>query len=132
MPEMAPFCGKTFTVDRRAEKTCVEGVGLRSMRNAEGGGRRGQSQAPFPPPPSFHSPPSTLHFFIGVVLVITVGAWFATRRELVEREPPPFAALRQIVEASSTARPCSRFPAGSPNAHTPLAWRSENLGGQLE
>lgn len=33
MPEMAPFCGKTFRVYRRAEKTCVEGLGIRSMRN---------------------------------------------------------------------------------------------------
>ena len=31
--EMAPLCGKTFRVFRRAEKTCVEGVGLRSMKN---------------------------------------------------------------------------------------------------
>jgi hypothetical protein len=33
MPEMVPFCGKTFTVYRRAEKTCVERLGLRSMRS---------------------------------------------------------------------------------------------------
>lgn len=33
MPEMVPCCGKTFRVFRRAEKTCVEGVGIRSMRN---------------------------------------------------------------------------------------------------
>lgn len=33
MPEMAPFCGMTFLVRRRAEKTCVEGVGIRSLRN---------------------------------------------------------------------------------------------------
>lgn len=33
MPEMVPCCGKKFRVFRRAEKTCVEGVGLRSMRN---------------------------------------------------------------------------------------------------
>jgi hypothetical protein len=34
MPEMAPFCGKTFRVFRRAERTCVEAVGIRSMENA--------------------------------------------------------------------------------------------------
>ena len=28
MPEMAPLCGKTFRVYRRAERTCVEGVGM--------------------------------------------------------------------------------------------------------
>jgi hypothetical protein len=33
MPEMVPYCGKTFRVFRRAEKTCVEGVGIRSMKN---------------------------------------------------------------------------------------------------
>ena len=33
MPEMVPYCGKTFRVYRRAEKTCVEGVGVRSMKN---------------------------------------------------------------------------------------------------
>lgn len=33
MPEMAPFCDKTFRVHRRAEKTCVEGLGMRGMRN---------------------------------------------------------------------------------------------------
>ncbi len=33
MPEMTPFCGKTFRVHRRAEKTCVEGVGMRSLQN---------------------------------------------------------------------------------------------------
>jgi hypothetical protein len=27
MPEMAPLCGRTFRVYRRAERTCVEGVG---------------------------------------------------------------------------------------------------------
>ena len=32
MPEMAQFCGATFTVHRRAEKTCVEGVGMRGLR----------------------------------------------------------------------------------------------------
>ena len=31
MPEMMPFCGRTFRVHRRAERTCVEGVGNRSM-----------------------------------------------------------------------------------------------------
>ena len=34
MPEMAPFCGKTFRVFRRAERTCVEVIGMRSMKNA--------------------------------------------------------------------------------------------------
>jgi hypothetical protein len=34
MPEMVPFCGKTFRVFRRAERTCVEGLGMRSMENA--------------------------------------------------------------------------------------------------
>jgi hypothetical protein len=34
MPEMAPLCGKTFTVHRRADKTCVEGVGMRSLPGA--------------------------------------------------------------------------------------------------
>ena len=33
MPEMVPFCGRSFRVFRRAEKTCVEGIGIRSMRN---------------------------------------------------------------------------------------------------
>jgi hypothetical protein len=33
MPEMVPYCGKTFRVYRRAEKTCVEGAGIRSMRS---------------------------------------------------------------------------------------------------
>ncbi len=33
MPEMVPYCGKTFRVYRRADKTCVEGIGLRSMRS---------------------------------------------------------------------------------------------------
>ena len=31
MPEMIPFCGKTFRVFRRAEKTCVEGLGIRRL-----------------------------------------------------------------------------------------------------
>jgi hypothetical protein len=31
MPEMIPFCGRTFRVHRRAERTCVEGVGNRRM-----------------------------------------------------------------------------------------------------
>lgn len=31
MPEMAAFCGKRLKVFRRAEKTCVEGHGLRQM-----------------------------------------------------------------------------------------------------
>ena len=34
MPEMVPLCGKTFRVHRRAERTCVEGFGMRSMKNA--------------------------------------------------------------------------------------------------
>jgi len=33
MPEMVPYCGRTFKVYRRAEKTCVEGVGIRGMSN---------------------------------------------------------------------------------------------------
>ena len=33
MPEMVPYCGRTFKVYRRAEKTCVEGVGNRGMSN---------------------------------------------------------------------------------------------------
>ena len=33
MPEMLAFCGSTLTVHRRAEMTCVEGQGLRSMRD---------------------------------------------------------------------------------------------------
>jgi hypothetical protein len=33
MPEMVPYCGKTFRVYRRADKSCVEGLGVRSMRN---------------------------------------------------------------------------------------------------
>jgi hypothetical protein len=33
MPEMVPFCGKTFTVYRRANKTCVEKLGMRCMQN---------------------------------------------------------------------------------------------------
>jgi hypothetical protein len=33
MPEMVPCCGKSFRVHRRAEKTCVEGLGIRSMKN---------------------------------------------------------------------------------------------------
>lgn len=33
MPEMAAFCGVTFQVHRLAEKTCVEGIGVRSLRN---------------------------------------------------------------------------------------------------
>lgn len=32
MPEMVPLCGKTFRVRRRAEKTCVEGLDMRSMK----------------------------------------------------------------------------------------------------
>ena len=34
MPEMVPFCGGTFRVCRRAEKTCVEGLGMRSLGDA--------------------------------------------------------------------------------------------------
>jgi hypothetical protein len=33
MPEMAAFCGMTLQVRRRAEKTCVEGVGMRGLRD---------------------------------------------------------------------------------------------------
>jgi hypothetical protein len=33
MPEMVPLCGKPFQVYRRAEKTCIEGIGVRSMKN---------------------------------------------------------------------------------------------------
>jgi hypothetical protein len=32
IPEMADCCDKTFRVCRRAEKTCVEGIGMRNMR----------------------------------------------------------------------------------------------------
>ena len=32
MPEMLPYCGRTLRVYRRAERTCVEGVGARSMQ----------------------------------------------------------------------------------------------------
>jgi len=34
MPEMLEYCGKTFRVYKRAEKTCVELAGIRGMRNA--------------------------------------------------------------------------------------------------
>jgi hypothetical protein len=34
MPEMVPFCGRAFRVYRRAERTCVEGLGMRSMSGA--------------------------------------------------------------------------------------------------
>jgi hypothetical protein len=33
MPEMIPSCGRSFLVYRRAEKTCVEGPGIRGMQN---------------------------------------------------------------------------------------------------
>lgn len=33
MPEMIPCCGRSFRVFRRAEKTCVEGSGMRAMQN---------------------------------------------------------------------------------------------------
>ena len=33
MPEMVPHCGRRFRVYRRAEKTCVEGIGIQRMRN---------------------------------------------------------------------------------------------------
>src|SRR4030095_847663 len=33
MPEMKQFCGKTFTVSSRLEKTCVEGLGARLLPN---------------------------------------------------------------------------------------------------
>jgi hypothetical protein len=32
MPEMAGYCGRRFRIHRRADKTCVEGFGLRRMR----------------------------------------------------------------------------------------------------
>jgi len=31
MPEMAPHCGKRFRVHRRADRTCVEGLGMRRL-----------------------------------------------------------------------------------------------------
>jgi hypothetical protein len=34
MPEMAPFCGMTLQVRRRAERTCVEGLGMRGLRDS--------------------------------------------------------------------------------------------------
>jgi hypothetical protein len=34
MPEMAQFCGMTFPVSRLAERTCVEGIGMRALRDA--------------------------------------------------------------------------------------------------
>jgi hypothetical protein len=34
MPEMARYCGRRFTVFRRADKTCVEGSGMRLLRGA--------------------------------------------------------------------------------------------------
>jgi hypothetical protein len=33
MPEMIPFCDHSFRVYRRAERTCVEGLGMRGMNN---------------------------------------------------------------------------------------------------
>jgi hypothetical protein len=33
MAEMVPCCGRSFRVHRRAEKTCVEGFGMRAMDN---------------------------------------------------------------------------------------------------
>jgi hypothetical protein len=33
MPEMVPLCGQTVRIHRRAERTCVEGIGLRSLQN---------------------------------------------------------------------------------------------------
>jgi hypothetical protein len=33
MPEMVRYCGQSFRVYRRADMTCVEGLGMRSMRN---------------------------------------------------------------------------------------------------
>ena len=32
MPEMVPHCGRRFRIYRRADKTCVEGLGLRRMQ----------------------------------------------------------------------------------------------------
>jgi hypothetical protein len=34
MPEMTPHCGKTYRVGRRADRTCVEGLGMRSLGNS--------------------------------------------------------------------------------------------------
>ncbi len=34
MPEMVPFCGKSFKVFRRAEKACVETIGIKSLTNS--------------------------------------------------------------------------------------------------
>ncbi len=34
MPEMVPFCSRTLRVHRRAERTCVEGAGVRRMDRA--------------------------------------------------------------------------------------------------
>lgn len=34
MPEMLKYCGRRMTVYRRANRTCVEGYGVRSMRDA--------------------------------------------------------------------------------------------------
>jgi hypothetical protein len=33
MAEMAPFCGRRLKVKRRADRTCVEGVGLRGLKD---------------------------------------------------------------------------------------------------
>lgn len=33
MPEMTPHCGRRYRIYRRAEKTCVEGIGIQRMRN---------------------------------------------------------------------------------------------------
>ena len=33
MPEMTLLCGKTFRVHRRAEKTCLKGLGMRVVRD---------------------------------------------------------------------------------------------------
>jgi hypothetical protein len=34
MPEMMPYCGRRFRVYRRADKTCVEGLGMRRLQSA--------------------------------------------------------------------------------------------------
>jgi hypothetical protein len=76
---------------------------------AEGGGNDPQPPIfnpppPFAPPPSIHYPLSTIHFSIGVVLVLGVVVWLAVRREWVESEPPAYAALRQIIQQRTQPR----------------------------
>ena len=38
MPEMVAFCGRRMRVHRRADKTCVEGLGMRSLAHRILGG----------------------------------------------------------------------------------------------